>query len=1459
MQGRVVGGSLFCEASKHACLCPRGALGPRRDRVLKRWFGVWELIGAMETPREDEGKGEGDLIDRLDAKASPKRSPGSPASPSSAGSPELGNAASTVKDESVSEITPSAKDDTSSATGGTVEGARGKGGKQDDSWKKMPPEDLFNKVSEFTIMPTTVTTITTSSSSLTLVGHLPTSQYDADNSGFIDFDEFKVMLPDLGVKLNEAKAWKYFRQVDTDGSGEIGLDEFKVALFIVDPTSGNTVGFNPSSLLTAKDAFDMFDEDHSGSIDEDEFALACEYMQLGLSDEKMETMFMRHDRDGSGTIDYHEFREVWLSACNPRKELEGRGIPVGKYATRFQLVSKLRKVLDEEEEKEEKAQAAAAKFAVYQKDLHQKKIDAAAAIKRADEELCNAMDNAGQVYIFGAGSHNQFVDDAVRPAKHHAEFEHLRKLWCTRVAPDGGNNHLKASMSVKETLELASKGHAASVTSGSSPNQKDSESPFDGLVCAVGTCSLWGRGVVKVGIGENTAFALTKFGEILAWGGRNHLWDEILPGSRWAKEDRGQMTQRSQLLLGMRGRKSWKVEEEDRKKRKLEIEGGGRILTDEDRWINKMKVVAFYFDVFEPLPKTDRKTYMIDVILAKVPYEDVHRALSIRGKTDKHLENKNKNTLMMELEEDLTFEMDQIGPRGQKRVRVIELEIADFERRGKLSRAQKLRRELLELYWTELTQKQIEKRAADKQAEFDNIEATYRKGERRYFRWRRKIDSADKDLLEHSPRSGKSRIQLGGITRRGAGPRITPMGGRVRDISVGAHHVAAVHISGDLYAWGDNNFGRLGIKMENARTEVSHPTRLTKGMEMRRAIAVECGYSHNAAILRDRTIVMWGGATTGKLGIGDVAEEFECFCEYPIPVEIPGGREVRMVACGRTHTACVSMSGALFVWGAGDGGRLGLGENDTEVKTIPTLVEYLLALDIKVWAVACGASHTLICTEVMHLSKGHGASKVDIVRGGELMQCGAAAALGAYTPMFKVVEKLKNRPVCSIAAGDNHSAAVTVTGELYTWGLNANGCGGHPTSVLFSAEPTVVSCLYVASESLCKEKPAKQSSVYNHRGAEIAVDGNLSGEGEESCIHTLMDQNAWWEVDLGRLAVINTIKIWNREDIPIDESLGVDYFTGRLFPCWVFLGSEPFSEDTGPKSLESSFNSAVARQKLTNNKRETVWELPTNSIGRYIRVQLEGTSYLHFAQLEAFGQWGIHKSVGKVSKVFCAHQVTCAVMTVEKNLQNLELGYIRAIQADPYAAHILRQYREYISYYDKYGERDPNPHKCFNCRGGIKCALCVFRHSWPISKVQGYNPRGPGGRLRRLRSLTKLVVEEPMRPPKLKKKKRKKKGLFSGLLSRARKSKQKEDSETDGDVTSGEDVMVAIDDGEKGTDASHKGLLKLPALDGVEKVPETTSASAEAEVKDGGAKGGGETPALPEATTSKKKRFGIFG
>ena len=91
-------------------------------------------------PSDDEGdagKGEGDLIDRLDAKASPgKRS--AVGSPSSAGSPQSvdTNPRQPGGDADESEITPSAKEDTSSAAGSKATGGGdGPSGKGDDSWK----------------------------------------------------------------------------------------------------------------------------------------------------------------------------------------------------------------------------------------------------------------------------------------------------------------------------------------------------------------------------------------------------------------------------------------------------------------------------------------------------------------------------------------------------------------------------------------------------------------------------------------------------------------------------------------------------------------------------------------------------------------------------------------------------------------------------------------------------------------------------------------------------------------------------------------------------------------------------------------------------------------------------------------------------------------------------------------------------------------------------------------------------------------------------------------------------------------------------------------------------------------------------------------------------------------------------------------------------------------------------
>lgn len=106
-------------------------------------------------------------------------------------------------------------------------------------------------------------------------------KYDTDGSGLISFDEFRDMLPEFGINISLPKMRKYFRFCDSDDSGEIDLEEFRVSLFLSDP-QGNPMGFSPNSLLSPKDAFDMFDSDQSGKLDEDEFFFLLQYLEVNV-------------------------------------------------------------------------------------------------------------------------------------------------------------------------------------------------------------------------------------------------------------------------------------------------------------------------------------------------------------------------------------------------------------------------------------------------------------------------------------------------------------------------------------------------------------------------------------------------------------------------------------------------------------------------------------------------------------------------------------------------------------------------------------------------------------------------------------------------------------------------------------------------------------------------------------------------------------------------------------------------------------------------------------------------------------------------------------------------------------------------------------------------------------------------------------------------------------------------
>ena len=146
----------------------------------------------------------------------------------------------------------------------------------------------------------------------------------------------------------------------------------------------------------------------------------------------------------------------------------------------------------------------------------------------------------------------------------------------------------------------------------------------------------------------------------------------------------------------------------------------------------------------------------------------------------------------------------------------------------------------------------------------------------------------------------------------------------------------------------------------------------------------------------------------------------------------------------------------------------------------------------------------------------------------------------------------------------------------------------------------------VALTNFALNKTATQSSTHSSGAvASRAVDGNTSGVfADNSVTHTLSELNAWWQVDLGQVQSINTIKVWNRVEFP-----------ERLTSFYVFVSDVPFTST----NLTTTQNQAGVSTYYTAGQCGFPTELAINRTGRYIRVQLAGTNYLSIAELQVLG------------------------------------------------------------------------------------------------------------------------------------------------------------------------------------------------------------------------------------------------
>ena len=119
-------------------------------------------------------------------------------------------------------------------------------------------------------------------------------------------------------------------------------------------------------------------------------------------------------------------------------------------------------------------------------------------------------------------------------------------------------------------------------------------------------------------------------------------------------------------------------------------------------------------------------------------------------------------------------------------------------------------------------------------------------------------------------------------------------------------------------------------------THISTPTRVQGALVGAKVVQVATGSRHTACVTEDGALYTWGKGASGRLGLGNSSDT-----DMPTLVqgELVGNRVVE-VTSGDAHTACVTEDGALYTWGAGDNGKLGHGPwgHDSNA-TVPTLVQ----------------------------------------------------------------------------------------------------------------------------------------------------------------------------------------------------------------------------------------------------------------------------------------------------------------------------------------------------------------------------------------------------------------------------------------------------------------------------------------------------------------------------------------
>jgi alpha-tubulin suppressor-like RCC1 family protein len=266
--------------------------------------------------------------------------------------------------------------------------------------------------------------------------------------------------------------------------------------------------------------------------------------------------------------------------------------------------------------------------------------------------------------------------------------------------------------------------------------------------------------------------------------------------------------------------------------------------------------------------------------------------------------------------------------------------------------------------------------------------------------------------------------------------------GPVVRVVAGRGYSLALTASNQLYAFGNNFYGQLGSTTNNGTSTANPtPTPISLPGASGPVVQLDAGAYHSLVLTSTGQLYGFGYNYYGQLGN---ATNNKTTTPNPTPtlIGLPGATgPVVQIATGAYFSLAVTSTGQLFAFGENEHGQLGNATNNgtTNPNPTPTLVS-LPGASGGVVQVSAGYEHSLALTSSGQLYA------LGDNRYGQLGNSTNNGTNSANPTPTLVSLPGASAPIVQAVAGEEHSLAITASGQLYTFGYNKYGQLGSATN-----------------------------------------------------------------------------------------------------------------------------------------------------------------------------------------------------------------------------------------------------------------------------------------------------------------------------------------------------------------------------------------------------------------------------